>query len=77
MTAQHSAEKAEHLTEAQRRAGVLVNASVLEVEVASAGSTILPRIIRLRLAYDGDAADARDESRQGFNVVTWRRNGIT
>jgi hypothetical protein len=58
LTTHHSAATAEHLTEALRRAGVLRNASVHEVEVESARSTILSRIIRLRLAYDGDAAEA-------------------
>jgi Ecdysteroid kinase-like family len=58
LTALPDAAKAEHLTEALRRAGVLGNAAVLDVEVESARSTILSRIIRLRLNYDGDAADA-------------------
>lgn len=49
---------AHHLTEALRRAGAIGDASVRDVVVESSRTTILSRIIRLRLAYDGDADDA-------------------
>jgi hypothetical protein len=46
------------LTAALRDAGALGEARVREVAVESARNTILSRIIRLRLFYDGDAGDA-------------------
>src|SRR5207245_2646626 len=48
----------EHLSEALRRCGVLGAGRVRDVAVESSRATILSRIIRLRLAYDGDAGDA-------------------
>ena len=48
---------AEHLTEALRACGVLDGGSVREVMVESARTTILSRIVRLRLTYD-DAGGA-------------------
>jgi Ecdysteroid kinase-like family len=46
------------LTAALRSAGALGEAHVRDVAVESARNTILSRIIRLRLSYDGDAGDA-------------------
>src|SRR5262245_9414535 len=53
-----SAAQPEHLTEALRRCGALSGGRVSQVEVISARTTILSRIIRLRLAYEGAADDA-------------------
>ena len=47
-----------YLTIALRRAGVLGDASVSEVTVESDRPTIVSRIVRLRLEYDGDSGDA-------------------
>ena len=55
------AASAEHLTLALRRSGVLGGGRVVEVAVDSARNTILSRIIRLRLSYEG-AADAAPAS---------------
>ena len=55
------AASAEHLTLALRRSGVLGGGCVVEVAVDSARNTILSRIIRLRLSYEG-AADAAPAS---------------
>jgi len=52
---------AAHLTDVLRRAGVLGDATVREVTVESARSTIMSRITRLRLSYDG-ATDGAPES---------------
>jgi thiamine kinase-like enzyme len=49
---------AEHLTAVLRRAGVLMDGRVRAVEVLSARPTILSRIIRLRLDYDGAPGNA-------------------
>jgi thiamine kinase-like enzyme len=51
------AANAEHLTEALRRSGALGDGRVREVVVESSRPTLLSRIIRLRLTYDG-AVDA-------------------
>src|SRR6516162_10401423 len=48
----------EYLTDALRRAGALGAGRVCDVVVGSSKATILSRIIRLRLSYDGPAADA-------------------
>ena len=48
----------EYLTDALRRAGALGAGRVCDVGVESSKATILSRIIRLRLSYDGPAADA-------------------
>jgi len=49
----------EHLTDALRRSGVLgVNTCVSEATVESSRATILSRIIRLRLRYDGLSENA-------------------
>jgi hypothetical protein len=48
----------EYLTEALRRSGALGQARVRDVAVDSSKATILSRIIRLRLTYDGTAAGA-------------------
>src|SRR5262245_30167337 len=48
---------AEHVTEALRRSGVLGKVRVREVMVENSRSTLLSRIIRLRLSYEG-ATDA-------------------
>jgi hypothetical protein len=53
-----AAAEAEHLTEALRRCGALANGRVSGVAVESSRNTILSRIIRLRLSYEGTAADA-------------------
>jgi Ecdysteroid kinase-like family len=56
-----AAAHAAHLTEALRRSGALGNRRVRDVAVESARNTILSRIIRLRLSYDG-TADAAPKS---------------
>ena len=48
---------AEHLTETLRRTGALGDGRVRDVVVESSRPTLLSRIIRLRLTYDG-AVDA-------------------
>jgi hypothetical protein len=47
----------EYLTDALRRTGALGAGRVCDVVVESSKPTILSRIIRLRLSYDGPAAD--------------------
>jgi hypothetical protein len=49
---------AEYLTDALRRYGVLGDGRVCNVVVENSRATILSRIIRLRLSYEGGAADA-------------------
>ena len=49
---------AAHLTDALRRCGALRDGSVRNMVVESSRDTILSRIIRLRLAYDGPEAGA-------------------
>jgi hypothetical protein len=49
---------AQHLTDALRRANAIGDGRVSEVVVESSRPTILSRIIRLRLSYEGAAADA-------------------
>jgi hypothetical protein len=49
---------AAHLTDALRRSGALGDGRVCNVIVESSRATILSRIMRLRLSYDGAAADA-------------------
>jgi hypothetical protein len=49
---------ADNITNALRRAGVLGEARVREAEAQSDRPTIVSRIIRLRLSYDGEAGDA-------------------
>src|ERR1700704_2884967 len=56
-----AAVRADALTAALRRSGALGEASVCDVTVESARSTILSRIIRLRVAYSG-VADAAPRS---------------
>ena len=53
-----SAARAEHLTQALHRSGVLGDGHVAEVSVESARNTILSRIFRLRLRYEGNASSA-------------------
>ena len=48
----------EALTRALRRAGALGEGRVSEVTVESARATVLSRIVRLRLAYEGEAEGA-------------------
>jgi hypothetical protein len=48
----------ESLTRSLRRAGVLGEGRVGAVEAENARSTVLSRIVRLRLAYEGEAAGA-------------------
>ena len=48
----------EYLTETLRRCGVLGGNRVTDALVESSRATILSRIIRLRLSYDGPATDA-------------------
>jgi len=50
--------KAEHLTDALRRSGTLGNGRVCNVVVESSRSTLLSKIIRLRLTYEGAASHA-------------------
>jgi hypothetical protein len=47
-----------YLTEALRACGVLGTGCVTEVAIESSQGTILSRIIRLRLSYDGNVGDA-------------------
>src|SRR5690349_13920983 len=49
---------ADHLTQALRRCGALEHGRVSEVTVDVSTKTILSRIVRLRLTYDGAAANA-------------------
>jgi hypothetical protein len=49
---------AAHLSEVLRRAGALREGRVREVAVESSRATLLSRIVRLRLTYDGAAAGA-------------------
>jgi hypothetical protein len=49
---------AEHLTDVLRRCGALGEGRVCDVAVESSRNTILSRIVRLRLAYDGPATGA-------------------
>ena len=49
---------AAHLTDALRRSGALGEGRVCDVVVESSRATILSRIIRLRLSYEGAAAGA-------------------
>jgi Ecdysteroid kinase-like family len=49
---------AAYLTEALRRSGVLVTGRVASAELVSSRRTVLSLITRLRLTYDGPAADA-------------------
>ena len=60
LTTQHlpAAADAAHLTEALRRSGMLGEDCVRDVVVESSRPTILSQIMRLRLIYDNDAADA-------------------
>ena len=62
MTTDHlpPAADAGHITEVLRRSGLPAGTSVREVAVESSRPTILSRIIRLRLGYDGTAAGAPD-----------------
>src|SRR4029079_1113010 len=48
---------AQHLTDALRRAGAIADGRVCDVVVESSRATILSRIIRLRLSFDGSAAE--------------------
>jgi hypothetical protein len=50
---------ADHLTDALRRCGALTNGRVRDVVVENSRPTLLSRIVRLRLTYDG-AVDAPD-----------------
>ena len=52
------AAEADYLTEALRRCGALLDGRVCQVAMESSRSTILSRIIRLRLSYDGAANGA-------------------
>jgi hypothetical protein len=49
---------AAHLTDVLRRSGALGDGRVCNVAVESSRNTILSRIVRLRLTYDGTAAGA-------------------
>jgi hypothetical protein len=49
---------AEHLTAALRKSGVLGDGRVRDVTVERSFNTVLSRIDRLRLSYDGDDTDA-------------------
>lgn len=53
-----AAADAEHLTDVLRRAGVLDDGRVSDVQVASSRATVLSRIIRLHLSYDNAATNA-------------------
>ena len=53
-----AAAHAEHLTDAFRRYGALRDGRVSSVMVDSSRATVLSRIVRLRLTYDGAAPDA-------------------
>ena len=51
-----------HLTDALRRSGVLAEGHVRDVTVESSRATLLSRITRLSLAYDGPAGSAAPNS---------------
>jgi hypothetical protein len=53
-----AAAHADHLTEILRKSGVLGDARVADVAIDSSRATILSRIIRLRLSYEGAADGA-------------------
>src|SRR5262247_2442789 len=53
-----SAADARHLSAALRRAGLLGGGRVRDVVIDHARTTVLSRIVRLRLSYDGAAVDA-------------------
>jgi hypothetical protein len=53
-----SAADARHLSEVLRRSGVLGVGRVRDVVIDHARTTVLSRILRLRLIYDGAAVDA-------------------
>ena len=53
----HAAADAAHLTDVLRRCGVLDDARVRDVTVERSWPTILSRITRLRLTYEGEAPD--------------------
>src|SRR5262245_53669413 len=53
-----AAAQADHLTEVLRKSGALGDGHVSDVAVESSRPTILSRIIRLRLSYQGAASDA-------------------
>src|SRR6266849_5222227 len=48
---------ADYLTEVLRQSGALGDGHVRSVEVESSRATLLSRIVRLRLAYEGAGAD--------------------
>lgn len=58
MDALPSAADARHLSEALRSAGVLGSGRVRDVVIDHTRTTVLSRIVRLRLIYDGAAGDA-------------------
>jgi hypothetical protein len=47
-----------HLTDALRRSGALADAGISDVRGLSSRATVLSRIVRLQLTYDGDAGSA-------------------
>jgi hypothetical protein len=51
-----TAASAEHITDALRRAGVLGDGRICDVVVESSCDTILSRIVRLGLSYQGASA---------------------
>jgi Ecdysteroid kinase-like family len=53
-----TAGQAEHLTDVLRRSGTLRDGRVREVVIESSRATLLSRIMRLRLLYDGAQGDA-------------------
>jgi hypothetical protein len=55
---QHRALSAEHLTDVLRRAGAVPGGRVSRVDIESSREVLLSRIVRVRLAYEGSAADA-------------------
>lgn len=54
----HRAAQAEHLTQVLRRAGVLDGGRVAQVSIEGSRATVLSRIARLDLTYDGPAEGA-------------------
>jgi hypothetical protein len=53
-----AAVRPDRLTEVLRRAGALRSGQISSVEILHSRSTVLSRIIRLRLIYDGDVSKA-------------------
>ena len=65
---------ADHLTDTLRRCGVLGSGRVCDVAVENSRDTILSRIIRLRISYDGVADQAAVRTSSSRPVTVQRRD---